>query len=112
MKADEDARVPSLRSLVYGGARMHTSVLELALQLFPETDFVNAYGLTETSSTVALLGPDDHRLAMYSDDPVFDRSACRRSASRCRASRSGSPTRPAPTSASIRPARSRSAATR
>jgi acyl-CoA synthetase (AMP-forming)/AMP-acid ligase II len=46
-------------------------VLELALKLFPETDFVNAYGLTETSSTVALLGPDDHRLAMYSDDPVW-----------------------------------------
>ena len=37
----------------------------------PETDFVNAYGLTETSSTVALLGPDDHRLALYSDDPLF-----------------------------------------
>ena len=32
---------------------------------------MNAYGLTETSSTVALLGPDDHRLAMYSDDPVW-----------------------------------------
>ncbi len=71
MKADEDARIPSLRSLVYGGARMPAPVLELALQLFPETDFVNAYGLTETSSTVALLGPDDHRLAMYSDDPVW-----------------------------------------
>ena len=63
--------IPSLRSLVYGGARMPAPVLELALQLFPETDFVNAYGLTETSSTVALLGPDDHRLAMYSDDPVW-----------------------------------------
>ena len=51
-------------------------------QLFPETDFVNAYGLTETSSTVALLGPDDHRLALYSDDPLFDRTPRRRSASR------------------------------
>ena len=50
---------------------MHPPILERALDLFPETDFVNAYGLTETSSTVALLGPDDHRLALYSDEPLF-----------------------------------------
>ena len=50
---------------------MHPSILERALHLFPEVDFVNAYGLTETSSTVALLGPDDHRLALYSDEPLF-----------------------------------------
>jgi acyl-CoA synthetase (AMP-forming)/AMP-acid ligase II len=71
MQADPELRVPSLRNLVYGGARMPAPILEDALELFPETDFVNAYGLTETSSTVALLGPDDHRLAMYSDDPVW-----------------------------------------
>jgi acyl-CoA synthetase (AMP-forming)/AMP-acid ligase II len=71
MEADPEARIPSLRNLVYGGARMPAPVLERALALFPETDFVNAYGLTETSSTVCLLGPDDHRLAMYSDDPVW-----------------------------------------
>jgi acyl-CoA synthetase (AMP-forming)/AMP-acid ligase II len=71
MEADPDARVPTLRNLAYGGARMHRSVLERALHLMPETDFVNAYGLTETSSTVALLGPDDHRLGLYSDDPLF-----------------------------------------
>ena len=50
---------------------MHASILERALHLFPEVDFVNAYGLTETSSTVAILGPDDHRLALYSDEPLF-----------------------------------------
>jgi len=55
------ADVPSLRSLAYGGARMPVSVLERALVAFPATDFVNAYGLTETSSTIAVLGPDDHR---------------------------------------------------
>jgi acyl-CoA synthetase (AMP-forming)/AMP-acid ligase II len=71
MEADPDARVPTLRHLAYGGARMHTSVLERALELMPATDFVNAYGLTETSSTVALLGPHDHRLALYSDEPLF-----------------------------------------
>ena len=71
MEDDPDLRVPTLRNLAYGGARMHRSVLERALHLMPETDFVNAYGLTETSSTVALLGPDDHRLGLYSDDPLF-----------------------------------------
>jgi acyl-CoA synthetase (AMP-forming)/AMP-acid ligase II len=52
---------PTLRSLAYGGARMPITVLERALVAFPDTDFVNAYGLTETSSTIAVLGPDDHR---------------------------------------------------
>jgi len=71
MESDPNARVPTLRHLAYGGARMHTSVLERALHLMPETDFVNAYGLTETSSTVALLSPDDHRLALHSDEPLL-----------------------------------------
>jgi acyl-CoA synthetase (AMP-forming)/AMP-acid ligase II len=71
MEADETLRVPTLRNLSYGGSRMSPVILERALQLFPEVDFVNAYGLTETSSTVAILGPDDHRLALYSDDPLF-----------------------------------------
>ena len=37
--------------------------------MLPDTGFTNAYGLTETSSTIALLGPDDHRAALASDDP-------------------------------------------
>jgi acyl-CoA synthetase (AMP-forming)/AMP-acid ligase II len=63
-----DADTPSLRSLSYGGARMPTPVLQRAIELFPGTGFVNAYGLTETSSTIALLGPDDHRTALASED--------------------------------------------
>ena len=39
---------------------MAQPVLEAALELFPGVDFVNAYGLTETSSTIAVLGPDEH----------------------------------------------------
>ena len=38
-------------------------------QALPQVDFVNAYGLTETSSTIALLSPDDHRQALASSDP-------------------------------------------
>jgi len=63
------ADTPDLRSVAYGGARMPLPVLERALTAFPDTGFVNAYGLTETSSTIALLGPDDHRAAMADDDP-------------------------------------------
>lgn len=58
---DGHPATPSLRSLAYGGARMPMTVLERALVAFPDVDFVNAYGLTETSSTIAVLGPDDHR---------------------------------------------------
>jgi acyl-CoA synthetase (AMP-forming)/AMP-acid ligase II len=58
------ADVPTLKSLAYGGAKMPIPVLERAIRLFPGVDFVNAYGLTETSSTIAVLGPDDHRAAL------------------------------------------------
>lgn len=58
------ADTPALRTLSYGGARMPLPVLEQALAAFPYTGFVNAYGLTETSSTIALLGPEDHRAAL------------------------------------------------
>jgi acyl-CoA synthetase (AMP-forming)/AMP-acid ligase II len=34
----------------------------------PDADFTNAYGLTETSSTIAVLGPDDHRAARNGDE--------------------------------------------
>jgi acyl-CoA synthetase (AMP-forming)/AMP-acid ligase II len=70
LDADPSASPPTLRHLAYGGARMPAPVLERALELLPETAFVNAYGLTETSSTVTLLGPDDHRTAVASDDPA------------------------------------------
>ncbi|MFJ8019374.1 class I adenylate-forming enzyme family protein [Streptomyces sp. NPDC096311] len=61
--------LPALRTLSYGGARLPRPTLEQALRTFPDVGFVNAYGLTETSSTIALLGPDDHRDAFHSDDP-------------------------------------------
>jgi acyl-CoA synthetase (AMP-forming)/AMP-acid ligase II len=67
------ADAPSLRLISYGGARMHESVLRRALRAFPEVGFVNAYGLTETSSSIAVLGPDDHRAALESHDPAVTR---------------------------------------
>jgi acyl-CoA synthetase (AMP-forming)/AMP-acid ligase II len=59
--------LPSLRALSYGGGPMPAAVIERALALLPDVGFVNAYGLTETSSTIALLDPDDHREAFASD---------------------------------------------
>ncbi|MFI6247368.1 class I adenylate-forming enzyme family protein [Streptomyces sp. NPDC051016] len=65
-----DRSVPSLRALAYGGARMPVRVVETALRAWPHVDFVNAYGLTETSSTITVLGPREHRTAVASDDPA------------------------------------------
>jgi acyl-CoA synthetase (AMP-forming)/AMP-acid ligase II len=59
--------------LSYGGAKLSERVLMEALRAFPDTGFVNAYGLTETASTIAVLGPDDHRAALESDDPAIQR---------------------------------------
>ncbi len=73
LEASPRLPAPKLRSLAYGGARTPAPVLERALRLFPDTGFVNAYGLTETSSTIAILDPDDHRTAVASDDPASRR---------------------------------------
>lgn len=62
--------LPTLRALSYGGGKMPAPVIARALDVLPEANFVNAYGLTETSSTVAVLGPEEHREAHRSDDPA------------------------------------------
>jgi acyl-CoA synthetase (AMP-forming)/AMP-acid ligase II len=64
----DPAELPTLRSIAYGGAPMPPRVLERALALLPGVDFVNSYGLTETSSTIAVLGPEDHRTAIGSTE--------------------------------------------
>jgi acyl-CoA synthetase (AMP-forming)/AMP-acid ligase II len=65
--------LPAMRAISYGGGRMPLPVIERAMTLLPHVDFANAYGLTETSSTISILGPDDHRMALYSDDPAVQR---------------------------------------
>lgn len=70
VESDADKDLPRLRALAYGGAPMATSVIERALRIWPDIDFVNAYGLTETSSTIAVLGPEDHRRSLMSEDPA------------------------------------------
>jgi long-chain acyl-CoA synthetase len=61
--------LPSLRSLAYGGSKVGLPLVRRALELLPHVGFVNAYGLTETSSTIAVLGPDDHREAHAAPAP-------------------------------------------
>lgn len=68
-----DAGLPKLRALAYGGGKMPLSTIASAMRLFPTVDFTNAYGLTETSSTIAVLGPDDHRAAASSTDASVQR---------------------------------------
>jgi len=69
LEGQGSADLPHLRALSYGGGKMPQSVIERALELFPDANFANAYGLTETSSTLSILGPEDHRAAITSDDP-------------------------------------------
>jgi acyl-CoA synthetase (AMP-forming)/AMP-acid ligase II len=63
--------VASLKAIAYGGGRMPLELIHRALDLFPQTGFTNAYGLTETSSTIAILGPEDHRAAHGASAPVI-----------------------------------------
>jgi acyl-CoA synthetase (AMP-forming)/AMP-acid ligase II len=67
------ADLGSLRHLSYGGGRMPAEVIEQAMGMLPDVNFVNAYGLTETSSTIAVLTPDDHRDAIRGDDAAVRR---------------------------------------
>jgi fatty-acyl-CoA synthase len=72
LQAIEESGVepPALRHLSYGGGRMPLELVERTLRDMPHVDLVNAYGLTETSSTIAMLTPDDHREAFASADPA------------------------------------------
>jgi acyl-CoA synthetase (AMP-forming)/AMP-acid ligase II len=69
MDRDHDRDLPSLRAIAYGGGKMPLELIRRALDRFPAAGFTNAYGLTETSSTIALLGPEEHRSAHGAEDP-------------------------------------------
>jgi acyl-CoA synthetase (AMP-forming)/AMP-acid ligase II len=53
----------SLEVLAYGAAPMPVPVIRQAIAMFPSTvGFINAFGQTETTATVTMLLPEDHRL--------------------------------------------------
>lgn len=70
LEGKKTADLPDLTALSYGGGKMPLPVIHRAMDLFPNTEFTNAYGLTETSSTITVLGPEEHRAAAASDDPL------------------------------------------
>lgn len=68
--ADEPRLSPkTLVNLSYGGSRAPAGLVERAMNTLPaEVGLVNAFGLTETSSTIAMLGPEEHRMAFASHE--------------------------------------------
>lgn len=52
----------SLQVITYGAAPMPLPVIRQAIQEFPGTYFINAFGQTETAATITMLPPEDHVL--------------------------------------------------
>jgi acyl-CoA synthetase (AMP-forming)/AMP-acid ligase II len=50
----------SLKVVTYGAASMPSEVIKKAIALLPGVQFINAFGQTETASTITVLGPEDH----------------------------------------------------
>lgn len=65
----EPSDLPAMKAIAYGGGKMPPQIIAKAIQVWPAVDFTNAYGLTETSSTICLLDPEDHRTGFASTDP-------------------------------------------
>ena len=55
-------RMASLEVLTYGASPMPLALLERILDLFPDLDLFQGYGMTECSAVLTSLGPEDHRL--------------------------------------------------
>jgi long-chain acyl-CoA synthetase len=55
-----DYDLTSLKIITYGAASMPLNVIQKAIVELPGVQFVNAFGQTETSSTISVLGPEDH----------------------------------------------------
>ncbi|MBM3119017.1 MAG: AMP-binding protein [Chloroflexi bacterium] len=50
----------SLQVITYGAASMPFEVISKAIKVMPRVKFINAFGQTETASTITALGPEDH----------------------------------------------------
>ncbi len=61
MGPDAIALFNQLRTFVYGASPMPPALLRTALQEFPNTEFVQVYGLTEVCGAVTQLSPEAHR---------------------------------------------------
>ena len=61
MGPDAVALFGRLRTFVYGASPMPPALLAKALKAFPDTDFIQVYGLTEVCGAVTHLSPEAHR---------------------------------------------------
>jgi len=52
----------NLAVITYGAAPMPLEVIKQAIGAFPNAQFINAFGQTETASTITMLPPEDHIL--------------------------------------------------
>ncbi|MFC1817180.1 class I adenylate-forming enzyme family protein, partial [Thermodesulfobacteriota bacterium] len=50
----------SLKVISYGAAPMPFEIIDQAIKKMPSVQFINAFGQTETASTITALGPEDH----------------------------------------------------
>ena len=55
-----DYDLASLKVITYGAAPMPLNVIQKAIAEMPGVRFINAFGQTETASTITVLGPEDH----------------------------------------------------
>jgi acyl-CoA synthetase (AMP-forming)/AMP-acid ligase II len=51
----------ALKTYAYGASPMPLPLLRSALEAWPDTEFIQVYGLTEVCGVISLLGGDDHR---------------------------------------------------
>lgn len=65
----------SLQQIIYGASPITEQALQEAMQAFPTTGFLQAYGQTEYSPVVSILSPDDHALALKNKQSGRLRSA-------------------------------------
>lgn len=63
LEAGEDAvkLFGALKTFVYGASPMPLPLLRAALKAWPNTDFIQVYGLTEVCGVISQLLPEDHR---------------------------------------------------
>ncbi|TNM36657.1 long-chain-fatty-acid--CoA ligase [Nocardioides albidus] len=59
----------ALRTYTYGAAPMPPPLLRAAMEAWPETDFIQVYGLTEVAGVATHLMPDEHRTAEADGHP-------------------------------------------
>ena len=55
----------ALRTFVYGASPMPPALLKSALEAWPDTDFIQVYGLTEVCGAITQLSPEVHRDAAH-----------------------------------------------